>query len=232
MELPTSVRATGVVCKGTDTLLLLEDGRVFGCGSNDSRQLSISNRRNLELTQVELPAPAIDIAMSEYQIAVVLQNGSLYIQGDNPYDVRKVPLRRFNLGAVAVSLTAEDIFVTLLDGTVYRLSSILDNPKVNLPSIALKMISTHTHTLFLLDDGRVYIRGTVGVGKICYEPVQLDLPFKAVSITPFGAFGSFVLLENGSIWSKVSNAIIYRQIDLPSTPDPRKTSYYRNLFTS
>jgi hypothetical protein len=70
------------------TIVLLDDGTVYGCGFNANGRLGIGNIDTPKLTLVKMPLPtgriAINIACGEYYTLVLLDNGTVYGCGYYP----------------------------------------------------------------------------------------------------------------------------------------------------
>ena len=173
----------------THTLVLQENGDVYGFGRGHTTLGQGDSAPGTYLTPVKvpLPGPAIDIAAGWTHSLVVLENGDVYAFGGNYYGalglglgfeskVFATPLRIEGLGsAIAVAAGNSSSFVLLENGDLYSFgyndrgqlglgdTEHRDVPvKVESISGVAMVTAGDRHTLAVLENGHVYSWGDSG----------------------------------------------------------------------
>jgi len=175
-KLPIPGVVTTISISSPTSLVLLEDGSVWGCGANFYGKLGLGHYRGglvCKFSRMILPQPAIGIASSYGHSLVILQGGSVWGCGDNNYH---------QLGLNGVAMT----------------DSLL---RITLPHPAIKVICYTTYSAVLLENGDV-----LEWGMESHQPTKLTTPegLKAVDIA-FGHRYIIARLEDGSYWGRGIN---------------------------
>jgi alpha-tubulin suppressor-like RCC1 family protein len=87
------LKAVSVACGQYSSLVLLEDGSVWGCGGNTYGQLGNDDGVDIYIpVNLELPSPVTSISSGLYHSLFLLENGDFYSCGLNKKGVLGVGL--------------------------------------------------------------------------------------------------------------------------------------------
>jgi regulator of chromosome condensation len=197
-ETETTLRIKQVVVREHHTIVLSEDGRLYGCGSNRSGQLGLgflsdsnNNIRSFRLITIShLSSPIKQIAAGNCHTVVLLENGELYGCGSNR-------LQQLNPG----------------DCKYYSSLERMDAPKLG-PGIKIKQVVTGAdYTLILYTDGALYGCGynhICQLGSLGNARFDVFTSFKVITIPDLGAAQieqvragvghTLVLLDDGRLY--------------------------------
>lgn len=162
-----------IASSDANILFLLQNGSVWGIGTNREGQLGVGdNAKHIpKAVKMLLPMPATAISTHLSHSLILLQDGSVYACGNNWH------------GQVGNTLT-------------HHLTSI--TVQVNLPQPAVKVIALGTSSLILLLDGSVWVFGLTIFKTTGGEPLKLELPQPASDIA-CKHDRYMILLEDGTI---------------------------------
>jgi len=118
-------------------IVLLDDGTVYGCGRNNSGQLgngTLNDTSSLIKCVLPTPKTAIQVSCGDYTSYVLMNDGTLYSCGYNPYgqlgdgsttNSSSFLMAQNNTGKKIVSISPDTYFIMCLleDGTVYGFGS-------------------------------------------------------------------------------------------------------------
>ena len=169
----------------THTLLLTDNGKVYGFGDNSYGQLGFAS----EVENVTLPTPLpvngemASIEANYYMTFLVTTDGEVYATGRNQY------------GKLGLGL--EDT-----DENIYGFKKVTGFA----PEATVKSISTGSrHTFFVMDDGSLYAAGSVpALSGTAYwvEPTLVtDFSDEYVVSASAGSTHSLVLTANGRVYA-------------------------------
>jgi alpha-tubulin suppressor-like RCC1 family protein len=140
VKIPSSRTVTRIAVGGLHALALLDNGDVYGWGSNASGQLSAGSDVTARSTptKIALPRPAVAVAAGGDFSVAALDDGSVYAWGNNV-------LGQLGNGGRSPSISPVKVgdFVS-----------------------AVAVAAGNSHALALLADGRVYAWGAAALGQI------------------------------------------------------------------
>ena len=87
MDLPMGQKAKSVACGFQHTIVLMEDGSVYGCGENNYRQLGAPELEPLpwsySLLRMDIPQPAVSVTCGRNNTFCITEEGEVYACGVN-----------------------------------------------------------------------------------------------------------------------------------------------------
>jgi alpha-tubulin suppressor-like RCC1 family protein len=198
-KIPLSKKALQVSCGNEYTIVLLEDGTLWGSGRNTSRQMGINGTDNTFLgkldifTNIPLSEKAINVACGELHTVVLLEDGTVWGSGMNFY-------RQFGIKGT--------------DNTENGNLSVFTN--IPLTEKAVQVSCGFNHSVILLKDGSICGAGYNGgreLGINGCDSNGIDTTFtgnvkvfKTIPLTKkafhvcCGQYHTVVLLEDGTIF--------------------------------
>ncbi len=168
----------------THTLVLQENGDVYGFGRSNTTlgQGDRAPGTNLTPVKVPLPAPAKDIAAGWTHSLAVMENGDVYAFGGNHY------------GALGIGMgTGMQVFATPL--------------KIEGLGPAKAVAAGNSSSFVLLENGDLYAfgynnRGQLGLGDTEHRDVPVKVEaLSGVAMITAGGHHALAVLENGDVYS-------------------------------
>ncbi|MFA6972644.1 MAG: hypothetical protein WC208_14775 [Gallionella sp.] len=204
-----------IASSDANILFLLQDGSVWGIGTNREGQLGVGdNTKHIpKAVKMILPMPATAISIHLSHSLILLQDGSVYACGNNwhgqvgntlTHYLTSVPVQ-VNLPQPAVKIIAlgTSSLILLLDGSVWVFGLTIFNTvegkplKLELPQPVIDIAYNHDHYMMLLEDGTVLIYRKTEAGSLTTHILYLPLPVKFVCATDSK---DCMVLEDGSLW--------------------------------
>jgi hypothetical protein len=171
-----------IYCGAYHTLVLMDDGSIYGCGSNSYGQLGNGTTTTTStLTDMtNIPGTPVSISCGTYHTLVLMDDGSIYGCGSNSYG---------QLG----------------NGTTTNTSTL--TAMTNIPGTPVSISCGAYHTLVLMDDGSIYGCGYNGNGQLgngtttntSTLTAMTNIPGTPVSIS-CGRYHTLVLMSDGSVY--------------------------------
>jgi alpha-tubulin suppressor-like RCC1 family protein len=147
MILPPNMRPISIKGGYAHTLVLMENGSVYGCGETNEGQLGVKASANkLLLVKMNLPQRVVSISPGSESSYCITDTGDVYGFGFNTRGQAGLPPRYDNLGMVAV--------------------------KILLPSPVSMVEAGHDEVVFVLENGEVYGCSNLWVG---IPPMKMEL---------------------------------------------------------
>ena len=116
----TDANTQTVCCGYTQSIYLVETGKVFGCGNNESQQLGVASQEELIIDPEEIPfdEPIKDLMSSNFN-AGISEDNTLYIWGATPNGLLTTPEKIIGLENNVVQAKLGENFVCVLDSSNY-----------------------------------------------------------------------------------------------------------------
>jgi len=188
MTIPTGKTPAAIACGAGHSLVLMNDGTVYGCGDNRSGQLGTGNNVTTNLlTQMTIPTGKIPLAIDcGFAYSLVLMNdGTVYGCGDN------------SIGELGIDTNNGFSKNELTQMTI---------PTGKIPAA---ISAGAEHSLVLMNDGTVYVcgfnnNGQLGTGITAYSIRLLTQMTNNTGKIPAaisaGAYHSLVLMNDGTVY--------------------------------
>jgi len=208
INMPSGKTAIQIACGGYHSLVLFDDGTVYGTGNNGNGELGLgtSGYGTNKTTLIEMILPlgktATQIACGNNHSVVLFDDGTVYSTGFNMYG--ELGLGTSGYGTNKTTLTA----------------------MINMPSgkTAIQIACGYNHSVVLFDDGTVYstgynYNGALGLGTSGYGTnkttltAMINMPSgKTATQIACGNYHSVVLFDDGTVYSTGYNT--YGQLGL------------------
>jgi alpha-tubulin suppressor-like RCC1 family protein len=160
----TSLKASKISCGGYSTVVLMEDGSIFSCGSNYSGELGVGTsetNRNVLVKMTSWPIDSSGISLKASHIScgdahtvVLMTDGTIYSTGFNYY------------GQLGINSTSNsNVLVEMIN---------LPTDSSGNPTTPSKISCGSNHTGILMTDDTVYVcgsnlKGQLGIGTSDYN---------------------------------------------------------------
>ena len=250
--IPTGRKIINIACGSLHTIVLLDDGTVYGCGYNSFGQLGIGSTDTpqttlvaMDLSTIPTGRKIINIACGSLYTIVLLDDGTVYGCGKNSNGQlgigsidtpQKTLVEMINIPngkkVVNIACCLADTLVLLNDGTVYgcgyNLFGELGNgtlistsslvQMINIPSErkVINIACGYYYTIILLDNNTVYgcgqnLDGQLGSPYNNYETTLVPMVLstipsgKKIINIACGGFHTMVFLDDGTIYTCGSN---------------------------
>jgi alpha-tubulin suppressor-like RCC1 family protein len=133
MDLPMGQKAKAVACGFQHTIVLMEDGSVYGCGENDYSQLGLPELNPLSwsysLLKLKLPQPVIDITCGSNTTCCITEEGEAYTYGGSDKSPRRMMIQGY---VQSVAIGDYSTIVILEDDSVLTAGAV-NNPRTSYP---------------------------------------------------------------------------------------------------
>lgn len=194
---------------GFHSLVLNEDGTIWGWGSNDAGQIDPLNLNTVisspEVVYVE--DRVVEVSTGIDITAFLTENGDIVLHGHTAGIPQKIALQdKLDSKVVKISLNSVTLIVLTESGKVYRFD--LTDPKglyprpVEVPVPIIDICVADVYTFLLLQEGK----GVIVIENINKANVSaadlIPLSFKGTGIAG-GRFGLFILEESGKIYKLI-----------------------------
>lgn len=188
------------------TFCITDNGRLYGAGDNLLSQLGLPQLTKILTFQPITALPAdrkvIKVAADDGKYTLAwLDDHSLWATGYNEYGY-------LGIGSMVQGPIVKIGNISLPGGIPFtRITSLPSKP---IADIAVK----GSHSMVLLADGTLWVAGSGGNGELGLGNNDDAIQFKQVTTLPIdqrvvkiaaGGYGSFVQLEDGSLWSTGNN---------------------------
>uniref|UniRef100_A0A6B2L734 Uncharacterized protein n=1 Tax=Arcella intermedia TaxID=1963864 RepID=A0A6B2L734_9EUKA len=218
---PQKVTLSGTIiqicCGNTYTLILLKDGSLFSCGSNEKGQLGLGDYENrTSFTKVPL-SNIRQIGCGYYHSMALTKDDQLYLWGSSysgecgkigisPSPERLVLPSQKNNQIIQICGGNGITAILLDDGTVYCWGTIVDGQqgrstdpiKIETPSPALQLRCGGSFAMCLLSDGSIFVWGCMG--KLDHVDTIFKVPGNIIQLS-CGIDFALLLSDDGCVYS-------------------------------
>jgi alpha-tubulin suppressor-like RCC1 family protein len=186
-------KPTQIVCGGAHTMVLMKDGTILSCGRDDKNQLgrktNVSGCSDI-LQPIMLDGEAKQVACGTEHTIILMNDGTVRSVGENMSGQLGREISKVNYIFNQITLR-----------------------QINLKGKAKQVACGDSHTVILMKNGSVWSCGANNAGQLGRETDKgCDFLLRKVNLygnnakqVVCGALHTFVLMENGSVWSCGAN---------------------------